>query len=83
LNVTANYTWDSLGRLLTVTSPYPAVNGSVEATFAYDGLGRRVSIAPQTYNGTSWVAGNVEYYVWDGDQIADHRREHGDELLLY
>jgi len=74
LAVEANHTWDFVGRLLAVTKPYPAVTNSTMVTFAYDGLGLRVSLTPQIYNGTTWVSnGNVEYYIWDGDQIVQKR----------
>ncbi len=69
----ANYTWDTMGRLLAVTSPYPTITGSTKVSFAYDGNGHRVSLTPQTYNGTAWVTGNVEYYLWEGDAMIQKR----------
>jgi len=59
---TANYTWDSIGELLSVQQ------GNNTISFTYDGLGRRVGISAN-------IGGNEtdEYYIWDGDQIVQKR----------
>ena len=62
LTTSANYTWDGLGRLLSVQT------GNTTVSFGYDGLGRRVSLSAN-------ISGNVtnEYYLWDGDSIVEKR----------
>jgi RHS repeat-associated protein len=56
------YTWDGIGRLLSVQ------DGNTTVTFGYDGLGRRISLSAN-------ISGNVtnEYYLWDGDEIVQKR----------
>jgi RHS repeat-associated protein len=49
------YAWDSFGQLTSVSQ-----SGTVVATFAYDGFGRRITKTSS--------AGTVQY-VWDGDQL--------------
>ena len=53
---TDTYAWDDFGQLTSVTR-----NGTLLATFAYDGFGRRVR---------KWTStGGTTHYIWDGDQI--------------
>ena len=64
-----SYEWDDFGQLTRVL-----LNGAVQATFAYDGFGRRVKKTTST--------GTVQY-VWDGDQIILEADGSGTTLQTY
>ncbi len=69
--VTANYPWDSIGRL------HSFAQGNNTITFDYDGLGHRVYLSAN-------IGGNTtdEYYIWDGDQIAQKRTSGNDSANI-
>lgn len=60
------YQWDAENRLIGIT--YPAVPGKATA-FAYDGLGRRVSISSTPSGGSAAVTS----YVWCGTRPCQAR----------
>jgi RHS repeat-associated protein len=63
------YTWDSFGQLTSVSQ-----SGTVVATFAYDGFGRRITKTSS--------AGTVQY-VWDGDQLVLEADANGTTTQAY
>ncbi len=62
------YTYDVENRLTS------AQNVSHNSTYAYDGLGRRIS---------KTVDGSTTYFVYDGDQIIEERNSAGTLLASY
>jgi len=68
---TSNYTWSSMGQLLSVQQ------GNNTVSFGYDGLGRRVTL-------TTNIGGNVsnEYYLWDGNEIVQKRLSGNDSANI-
>ncbi len=58
-----NYDYDALNRLVRVRE-----SGTTIATYAYDGLGRRIS---------KTVAGETTRYVYDGDRVIEEQSDDG------
>jgi hypothetical protein len=66
------YAWDGENRLITVGPPddMTPVNGTKQASYAYDYLGRRIWKQVETYQGTypngSWVVTEQRKFVYAG-----------------
>ena len=54
LKVTTRYTYDGVGRVLTVTNAYGTADAAT-VTYAYDGLGNRTSVTDPRGNATSYT----------------------------